>query len=954
MSGPQNFFDQFDDPAAEALHTKPVRDAARADAAEQRANAAATRAASAEARAQAEYEAKNTLRPPPGDNSLTGEDYLKTLPPALARQVRMVSEGRMALPTGAALRSPAMQELVAAASQFDPALDAANAATRVATRKDFTSGAAAKNKTSINTAIGHLVSLARAAKALNNSNFKAYNSLSNYMIDEVGDPRVNNFNMKRNAVATELAKVFKGTGGAPALAEIHDWQQTINAAQSPEQLRDAVMSGVELLNSRLDALGAQYQAGMGRSWDPMEMLTPHAKEEYEALTSGAIFSDSKEPGKTAGMLDAPPPGVELSGGGVKGYRFTGEQENALLGDIHGENFDPNAFADHATQFAIDNGAVKPEVADDFRKHMLESVQSFVGKPQAERANAVLDYSGVDKNAAEDAGVLKTLGTAITNVPTSAAGFIQGMAAVPADAIASVVNGNRMGSFKTMTDLASELAGKVVGQQDAPTVDAFEKALTERYGSWSGFKGAVAKDPVGIVSDLSMVLSGGGTAANKLGRMAGHSGLETAGAALQAAGRMTDPMSLLQQAPGAARAVVPDGAARLARELPVDALGLPSGVGGDTLREAAGAGFERGSTGAATPRSTAFTQGMRDPGAASTNIVDQAMEAVRNLRTQASDAYTARMSQFGRQPVPLDLDSVRRRMLSIRPRNYDAMLNAPHRPSDHVAWDQMMESVDHYAGQAAQDPTLLEPLQMDAFKQHLYDAGSTIGGAYDRKASRIARTAYNSVRDLLVRHDPIYADTMANYERAAREAQDLERTFSIADTPGRHVNVDTAVRKLQSIMRNNVSTNYGRRAAQGERLDELSGNGEIMAGLAGQSASALTPRGIQRALSVPETAAAGSAAYAAGSVAPLLTLPLLSPRLMGEASYGLGRAAGTVARGARAAIDSDPGRWLRQKTVEYTPQLNALGNVGDKAKETEAERLRRTYGVDIPEYVLNGQ
>jgi hypothetical protein len=95
----------------------------------------------------------------PGNATLTGEDYLKTIPAPLAAQVKALSEGRRAFPTGAALRSRETQELIAAASQFDPTLDAANAATRVATRKDFTSGQAAKNITSINTALGHLGTL---------------------------------------------------------------------------------------------------------------------------------------------------------------------------------------------------------------------------------------------------------------------------------------------------------------------------------------------------------------------------------------------------------------------------------------------------------------------------------------------------------------------------------------------------------------------------------------------------------------------------------------------------------------------------------------------------------------------------------------------------------------------------------------------------------------------------
>jgi hypothetical protein len=42
--------------------------------------------------------------PTPGDTTLTGDDYLKTLDAGLAGQVKALAEGRRAFPTGTALR----------------------------------------------------------------------------------------------------------------------------------------------------------------------------------------------------------------------------------------------------------------------------------------------------------------------------------------------------------------------------------------------------------------------------------------------------------------------------------------------------------------------------------------------------------------------------------------------------------------------------------------------------------------------------------------------------------------------------------------------------------------------------------------------------------------------------------------------------------------------------------
>ena len=945
---PGNFFDSFDDPATAVLANKPVRDAQRADAAETRAAEASRRADASEARAQAEFDAKYKPAPAPGDSTKTGDDYLATLPPDLAAQVKALSEGRRAFPTGAALRSPQMQELVAAAAQYDPTLDAANAATRVATRKDFTSGVSARNKTSINTAIGHLVSLARAARDLNNTDLQSYNSVANWLSNETGDPRVNNFNIKRDAVATELAKVFKGTGGAPALAEIHDWQSRIDAAQSPDQLREAVLSGVDLLNSRLDALNQQYVTGMGKSSDPMEMLTPHAREEYEALSSGAIWNEHNDT-KRVGVFDKPPTGMELSGEGVKGYRFTPEQEASLHGDLSQPKFDINSFADHVTQFALQNGAIKPEQADAFRQHAIENAKPFVDYPLEQRRQASINYSDVDKSAAENAGIGETLLTAAKNLPTSAASYVKGLGSIPVDALASVIHGEREGTFKTTTDLAAELAGKLVGQQDSPTVDALSKALSDRYGSVAGVKQAFATDPAGVAGDVSMVLSGGGTAAARLGRATSMAGLEAAGTNVARLGAAIDPISGIRHAPELAQAAaarIPQGLRTAAVNVPSDLAGLPSGAGGATLREAASAGFERGRTGAPTPRSQAFTQGMRDPGGSVENIVTQARDAIANLRQAASQRYQAQMASFGRNPVPLNIDAVRQRLIRIRPRNYDAMLDAPSRPSTHVAWQAMMDNVDHYAQQAAADPSLLEPLQMDAFKQDLYEAGASVGGAYDRNAARIAREAYDGVRQLLVQHDPVYASTMADYERAAREAQQLETSFGLAAARGKSVNIDSASRRLQSIMRNNAYTNYGRRTAQGHRLNDL-GTGELMAGLAGQTASSTTPRGLHGITGV----GTGVGGVAMHNPAALAMLPAFSPRAMGEMSYGAGRAAGTAARGVDALAQGPVGRGagqLLELQRRYPGAFNATAAASNNLQETEAERLAREYGITMPE------
>jgi hypothetical protein len=279
-------------PPNPAIVAQRQREQQRQDAADARAahsqslaDQANARAAAAADREQKRFESEDTMAPPPGNANLTGEDYLKTIPPALAAQVRALSDGRRAFPTGTALRSPAVQQLIAAATQYDPTLDAANAATRVATRKKFTSGTTRDNITALNTALGHLGTLWEDAQKLNNFRSPLLNAPVNAFEDKVlGDPRPTNFNISRHAVADELEKAFRGTSGSQA--GIDEWKNSINNAQSPDQLREAIGKAVTLLDSRLQSLGDAYAQGMGKSADSMTFLNPHAQAVFNALGPG--------------------------------------------------------------------------------------------------------------------------------------------------------------------------------------------------------------------------------------------------------------------------------------------------------------------------------------------------------------------------------------------------------------------------------------------------------------------------------------------------------------------------------------------------------------------------------------------------------------------------------------------------------------------------------------------
>ena len=154
-----------------------------------------------------------------------------------------------------------------------------------------------------------------------------------------------------------------------------------------------------------------------------------------------------------------------------------------------------------------------------------------------------------------------------------------------------------------------------------------------------------------------------------------------------------------------------------------------------------------------------------------------------------------------------------------------------------------------------------------------------------EAKSVLSQTRNTVKQTIVKQDKNYAKTMADYEESLGIEHELEKALSLGD----RVSADTAIRKLQSLTRNNVNANYGYRKELADIL-RTQGGVDLMPALAGQSLNTWIPRGMHRI--VPEltagSAIGGVALAGPAGLAPLATLPLQSPRLVGEATYKAGQ------------------------------------------------------------------
>jgi hypothetical protein len=181
-----------------------------------------------------------------------------------------------------------------------------------------------------------------------------------------------------------------------------------------------------------------------------------------------------------------------------------------------------------------------------------------------------------------------------------------------------------------------------------------------------------------------------------------------------------------------------------------------------------------------------------------------------------------------------------------------------------------------------------PEGLDILKQKIYDDVLSDIPITKKSSRDIVGDIYNSIKSTIQKQAPTYAETMKAYADTAEQVREIERSLS----QGKRASADAGLRKLQTVLRDNASTNYGQRVNLVNQLEATSpkygGGIQITPALAGQALSKVTPRGITAVGTVPAAVGVGSLF----SSAPLsgAYLAASSPRLVGEASYLAGKGA----------------------------------------------------------------
>ncbi len=143
-------------------------------------------------------------------------------------------------------------------------------------------GKASTVRNSINTALGHLADFKTNADALDPSSIKKLNSVKNILTTETGDPGVLKLRTDINALASEIATIYKG--GQPTEKEISSWEETIAADFSKKQFQGVADEINKLLSSKISATNYQYKSTMGHD-NPTPVIDP---EKIQALSAVGI------------------------------------------------------------------------------------------------------------------------------------------------------------------------------------------------------------------------------------------------------------------------------------------------------------------------------------------------------------------------------------------------------------------------------------------------------------------------------------------------------------------------------------------------------------------------------------------------------------------------------------------------------------------------------------------
>lgn len=291
------------------------------------------------------------------------------------------------------------------------------------------------------------------------------------------------------------------------------------------------------------------------------------------------------------------------------------------------------------------------------------------------------------------------------------------------------------------------------------------------------------------------------------------------------------------------------------------LSKTTGAGAEAIDRAYDAGIRK---------SKVFLDNMRGKAPAE-SVVAQAKNEISGMVEGNSDLYRTNMDKAFSDTTKLDVSKIMDKFREIKSKTTAGGLKNARGDEKKV-----LKEIAEYLKPYRKNKELHTTQWLDDLRQDIYSIKTDAG----TKANRLKKQMENIIKDTISEQRPEYRDGLKTFAKNKAEIEELQRVFSLNDK----ASIDTALRKIQSLGRNNVQTNYGYRNAL---MDKLDFSGNIRDAAAGQLLNTWIPRGLQAG------AVGGVNIYSALMNPALLPEAMTyaaasSPRVVGELAYGLGR------------------------------------------------------------------
>ena len=188
---------------------------------------------------------------------------------------QMIANGQIPPLSGFAMKSNYGQAVMSRVKELNPEYSGSTFANVKQAEQKFNVGKQGDTVRSLNVAVSHLDTLGQLSEALNNNDINLFNKIGNTYAKQTGSPIPTNFNAAKKIVADEIVKGIVGSGGG--VADREEAAASIDAANSPAQLKGVIDTYKQLLGGQLSGLKQQYEVSTGKK-DFNKFISPNTQK----------------------------------------------------------------------------------------------------------------------------------------------------------------------------------------------------------------------------------------------------------------------------------------------------------------------------------------------------------------------------------------------------------------------------------------------------------------------------------------------------------------------------------------------------------------------------------------------------------------------------------------------------------------------------------------------------